>query len=236
MQTVRRTQPSLEAPTALTTVLLALPRAAHSLVDSGDVAGFVWAGLTPFSRSCGDGGLYSRSLSEVVFLSFGSEPATSVGAVSGIILRRAGVDDIGGVAQSSAALFAEDGAARDPLRNRNWPAQHGEQWCAGLLNDRNALVLVAAAGEDVVGHLVGSFGKASAMWIGPRAELVSMHVNAAHRGRGVGSRLVEDFRQWAQQRGAVRLQVTAYIANEGAIRFYARHGFTVTSVELAAPP
>ena len=156
--------------------------------------------------------------------------------MTGIIVRRAGVDDIGGLARSSAALFAEDGAARDPLRNRDWPAQHGEQWCADLLKDDNALVLVAEAGEDVVGHLIGSFSGASAMWTGSRAELVSMHVDAAHRGCGAGGRLVEDFRTWAQECGAVRLQVSAYIANQGAVRFYNRHGFAALSIELAATP
>jgi GNAT superfamily N-acetyltransferase len=162
--------------------------------------------------------------------------ATTVGAVSGNIVRRAGTRDIGAVGESSAALFAEDAAAHDPLRNQDWPAQHGEQWCADLLNDRNALVLVAEVDNDVVGHLIGSFSDTSAMRVGPRAELVSMHVAPAHRGRGVGSRLVEEFREWARERGAVRLLVTAYVGNERALRFYAMHGSGRLSVELAASP
>lgn len=150
-----------------------------------------------------------------------------------INVRRAVVGDINGIAMSNAALFAEDGAARDRLRNRHWPAQHGEQWCADLLEDPDALVLVAADDDVVIGHLIGSFSHESEMWVAPRAELVSMQVNDGYRGGGLGSTLVEGFREWARARGAVRMQVTAYIANEPAVHFYSRHGFKALSVELA---
>jgi hypothetical protein len=37
---------------------------------------------------------------------------------------------------------------------------------------------------------------------------------------------------WAAEKGAQRATVTAYAANDGARRFYARHGFAVRSVTL----
>jgi hypothetical protein len=52
------------------------------------------------------------------------------------------------------------------------------------------------------------------------------------RGRGVGARLVEGFADWGRARGAARLQVGAYVANTGALRFYQRHGFAPLSTEL----
>lgn len=149
-----------------------------------------------------------------------------------IEVRRATAGDIDGFAESSAALFVEDGATRDPLRNREWPRTHGTQWCSELVADPDALVLVAAADEEVVGHLVGTFAAASAMWVAPRAELVSMFVSSQWRDQGVGGRLVEDFQAWARSRGAARLQVTAYVANEGALRFYWRKGFASLSSDL----
>jgi ribosomal protein S18 acetylase RimI-like enzyme len=62
------------------------------------------------------------------------------------------------------------------------------------------------------------------------AELESIHVYPQFRGSGIGSRLVEAFLAWAAEHGAVRASVTAYAANESAIRFYERHGFTVRSL------
>jgi GNAT superfamily N-acetyltransferase len=64
------------------------------------------------------------------------------------------------------------------------------------------------------------------------AELESLHVYPEHRGRGVGEQLVAAFLAWAAGRGAQRASVAAYAANEGAQRFYARHGFVPRSVVL----
>ncbi|MFI5693902.1 GNAT family N-acetyltransferase [Kribbella sp. NPDC051586] len=151
-----------------------------------------------------------------------------------IDVRTAIADDVAGLVASTAALFAEDGAARDRLRNPEWPVLHGRDWYAGLMADPAALVVVAAAGPEVVGHLVGTYADCSEMWLAPRAELVSMFVAPRRRTEGIGSHMVGRFTDWARERGAARIQVDAYAANERALRFYRRHGFTRLSESLAA--
>jgi GNAT superfamily N-acetyltransferase len=148
-------------------------------------------------------------------------------------IRPATTADLDGVVASSAALFAEDAAARDPLRNADWPASYGAQWCSDLLADPQALVLVASLDGELFGHLVGTFAEPSAMWTGSKAELVSMFVQEGQRGQGVGGRLVDAFVDWAKERGAARLHVTAYAANEGALRLYQSRGFAPKSITLA---
>jgi GNAT superfamily N-acetyltransferase len=71
------------------------------------------------------------------------------------------------------------------------------------------------------------------MWTAPRAHLISLHVQAPWRGQHVGAHLVERFKSWAADKGAVQLRVTAYTANQGAIRFYQRHGFAPLESTLA---
>ncbi|ADB32605.1 GCN5-related N-acetyltransferase [Kribbella flavida DSM 17836] len=150
-------------------------------------------------------------------------------------VRTAIAADLDGLVSSCAALFAEDAAERDHLRNAAWPATHGAEWCTGLLADPNALVLVATTGdEEVVGHLIGGFRPPSEMWTASRAELVSMYVRPAVRGGGAGGRLIDGFVAWARDRGAARLEVNAYAANENALRLYERHGFRRHSVQLVA--
>lgn len=149
-------------------------------------------------------------------------------------VRVAGHGDVEGLVATSVALFAEDGARRDRLRNPAWPAGNAAAWLSGLIGDPGALLLAAVGEGRVVGHLVGAFSAASPMWLGARAELVSMYVAPELRGEGVGSRLVGQFTAWARDRGAVRLHVTAYAANDGALRFYRRNGFKPLSTELAA--
>ena len=43
---------------------------------------------------------------------------------------------------------------------------------------------------------------------------------------------MQAFLAWAAEKGADRATVTAYAANDGAQRFYARHGFALKSVIL----
>lgn len=149
-----------------------------------------------------------------------------------IKIRSATAGDIGGLVESTAALFAEDGAARDQLRYPGWPHTHGARWCADLIADPTALVLVVVIGDEVCGHLIGTYSEASEMWTAPMAELVSMFVLPSWRGQALGSRLVENFVSWARDRGALRLKVSAYTANDGAVRFYRRHGFAPLACEL----
>jgi ribosomal protein S18 acetylase RimI-like enzyme len=152
-----------------------------------------------------------------------------------IDIRRAGPADIPGIVALSAALFAEDGATRDRLRNAGWPRDNGRAWIEGLLGTPEALVLVAADPDgNAIGYLVGQFYAISAMWTGARTELIRTYVSPGQRGLNVGGRLVEAFFAWSREQGAERFQVTAYAANESAIRFYRRHGFAPLSVELAA--
>lgn len=153
--------------------------------------------------------------------------------VEEVMIREATVRDLDGLTASSAALFGEDGAARDQLRNPAWPQAHGALWCSELIADANTLVLVAVVRDDVVGHLVASFSAASTMWTAPRAEIVSTFVSPSWRGQCVGSRLITDLVRWAKGRGAVRLTVSAYASNTAALRFYRRHGFVALSTDLA---
>jgi GNAT superfamily N-acetyltransferase len=151
--------------------------------------------------------------------------------MSEVTVRTAVAGDLDGVVASCTALFAEDAGTRDPLRNQNWPVTYGGEWATGLMADPGSLVLVATT-DGVVGHLIGRFLPASEMWIAPRAELVSMYVRPEARGRGLAGQLIDAFVAWAHERGAARLEVSAYAANATALRVYERHGFRPHSVLL----
>lgn len=157
---------------------------------------------------------------------------TAGSGAGGVLIREATTADVDGLAASNAALFAADAAARDPLRNQDWPRSHAAEFVASTLADPAMLVLAAEAGGDIVGHLTGLLLPASAMWTVPRAELLSMQVMAPWRGQGIGSKLVGRFRAWAEDRGVAQLRVSAYTANQGALRFYQRHGFTPLDTTL----
>lgn len=57
-------------------------------------------------------------------------------------------------------------------------------------------------------------------------ELLSIMVKPALRGLGLGSLLVATLKAECRRRGVAALDVTVAAANQGAQRFYVRHGFT----------
>ena len=60
------------------------------------------------------------------------------------------------------------------------------------------------------------------------AELISMWVSPAARGRGVGDRLLAAVEQWARQAGAGALKLCVYEGNAAARALYRRAGFAGT--------
>lgn len=147
-------------------------------------------------------------------------------------IRKAGPDDIEGLVACSTGLFAEDAGTRDPTLSQDWPRLHAADSFRAQLDDDSRLVLAADDGGSAVGLLTGSLGEPSDIRPIRVAALGSMYVMPTHRNRGVGARLVAAFLEWAAAAGADRLAVSAYAANDGAIRFYQRHGFAPRTVLL----
>jgi GNAT superfamily N-acetyltransferase len=156
--------------------------------------------------------------------------------VSGYTVDTAGPDDLDAFVASVEGLFREDGGRHDPSIDVAWPTREGAGYYAGLLDDPECLVAVARQEKDVVGHLVGKLVGPDALRLVRFAVLESMRVRPDLRGQGIGALLIDEFTRWARRSGAEVASVTAYAANDGARRFYARHGFAPMSVTMRMAP
>lgn len=156
-----------------------------------------------------------------------------------IRISTATIDDLPEIVASVDALFATDaGAHNAAATNLRWASENGIAYYASLLADSDNLVLLARDDNEVTGHLVGRISGPGSVHPIRVADLESVHVYPVHRNRGVGEQLATAFLAWAAEKGAQRATVTAYAANDGARRFYARHGFATRSVtlDLDLPP
>jgi GNAT superfamily N-acetyltransferase len=142
-------------------------------------------------------------------------------------------DDLADIIACADALVATDAGRYDPAgTDLNWAERGGSAYATALLAGDDNLVLLAREDGTLLGHLVARLHGPGTVHPIRVAELESIHVYPDHRGRGVGERLVTTFLTWAAGKGAQRASVAAYAANEGAQRFYARHGFVPKSVIL----
>ncbi|MFD4990808.1 GNAT family N-acetyltransferase [Cellulosimicrobium cellulans] len=127
-----------------------------------------------------------------------------------VCVRRARSDDAGAawpLVVAFAASFVPERASFDAS-------------FASLLVDDDALVLVAEAGDDVVGYLVAHrhatlFANAPVAWV------EEVTVDADARRRGVGRLLVDAAERWAEDAGAAYVA----LATRRAAGFYARLGY-----------
>ncbi len=91
------------------------------------------------------------------------------------------------------------------------------------------LVLVAEEEGAVIGMVTVQLVVSTAE--GGDAGLVEdMVVDEAHRGAGLGRRLLEAAEAWARARGATRLQLLADVTNAPALAFYDRLGWARTQL------
>lgn len=100
------------------------------------------------------------------------------------------------------------------------------QAAAPLADVRPLAVFATAAAGEVVGGAVGR------TW-GACCELQQLWVEAAQRGQGVGTRLLQDFEARARTRGCRTFYLTTLSFQ--APDFYRRHGYTVLA-QIAGYP
>ena len=84
----------------------------------------------------------------------------------------------------------------------------------------------------ILGYLTGSVRKTDSWRPVTRTELENMFVEDKFRSQGVGAALVKEFIKWSREKGVRRALVVAYAANDRAIRFYQKMGFTPLALSL----
>lgn len=125
----------------------------------------------------------------------------------------------------AAGLGAEDGGTFGEAVNTNWAWESGRDQFARALETPTSCILVAEADGHLVGSLHGYLRPSNAWRTEPIAEIMTLFVESGSRNQRLGEALVEEFRGWAAGIGAKRLAVSAFAANDRAIRFYRRVGF-----------
>jgi len=142
------------------------------------------------------------------------------------------LEDIDALVESVIELVREDAGRHDPATDVGWPVREGAAYYSALVGDPACLLALARDGDRILGHVVGKLTEPISMRRERLAVLESLRVDPAFRERGIGGLLIRYFLDWAREHDALRASVTAFAANEGAQRLYARYGFTPMSIVM----
>ncbi|TDD94527.1 GNAT family N-acetyltransferase [Jiangella asiatica] len=144
-----------------------------------------------------------------------------------------------GEAEDLARVYlssAEHHAGLDPDRYRIPMASAVATWFRGHADGRRRSVLVAEADDRIVGLVsitrLAPPTAASMLADVPTAS-VDVAVDPGYRRRGIGRRLLGAAEERARELGAVRIQLDAHAANDGALRLYADLGYRTFGVLLS---
>ncbi|WP_146607580.1 GNAT family N-acetyltransferase [Spongiactinospora gelatinilytica] len=111
-------------------------------------------------------------------------------------------------------------------------AMSDAEWEARLAEGTPARYVAVADGADV--GLVGIFMDERDEVPGT-AHLIAMWIDPAHRGRGIGSLLVDEALAWARTAGARRVGLWVVDANDPAFALYRSKGFAPSGRTMALP-
>jgi ribosomal protein S18 acetylase RimI-like enzyme len=149
-----------------------------------------------------------------------------------ITIREATTSDVPTIVDLYTVLYHDDGRLRDHSLDPAWASAHGAAYFQTVVTDSSSTCFLAEHGQESVGYLLARFHDVSDFRRVALAELESMVVRPAWRRQGVGRALAQAFIDWARQRHAAQLRVTAYASNHDAIAFYRSLGFTPHQVTL----
>lgn len=119
-------------------------------------------------------------------------------------------------------------AVSGPARSR--------EYLDSLLQNPEALVLLAEAGDQAVGCLLALLRPAPpAPILVPRliAFIDTLAVLSVWRRQGIGRALMDGAHNWAREHGADDLELNVFAFNEGAVAFYRSLGYEVQAYRMA---
>jgi GNAT superfamily N-acetyltransferase len=147
-------------------------------------------------------------------------------------LRKAETSDIEKIQQLNADLSEKEKEEYDPTIDPDYTlTDEAADWYRKRIE--NGFAQVAEKDGETIGYIIaGTHQAENFRQIHKIAELETMYLKPEHRGKGIGTEFVENFKDWAEKQDVDRLRVEASAENEGAIKFYRRNGFKDYAVTL----
>ena len=141
------------------------------------------------------------------------------------------MNDLEDIKNLNQKLFYND-YLFDKTLDLAWPSKNKKYFKKHIL-DKNSLTQVAEDKGKIIGYAIGSITKAESYRIIKHfAELENMLIIKNYRGKGIGTKLILNFLQWAKNKGIKRTRMIASADNKEAIALYKKIGFKEHNIIL----
>ena len=148
-----------------------------------------------------------------------------------IVIRKAQIQDLSSIQELNNKLFELEYENFDDTLKLGWPFEkEGKEYFEEMIN--NEIGFVAIDGEKIVGYLVGSICEQISYIKETFAELDNMCIDDKYRRFGIGTLLINSFKEYCKEKKIQNIKVTASSKNSRAIQFYIKNGFEDYNITL----
>lgn len=143
-----------------------------------------------------------------------------------IIIREVGPGELEEILRLNFDLFKKEYRDFDKSLDMKWTyGKVGKSYFKSRISRKDGLVLVAEIDGKIIGYLCGGLHEHGYREKAIYAELENMIVDKNIRGKGIGTKLVQEFFIWCKKKKVKYIDVTASAKNENGIAFYRKLGF-----------
>lgn len=148
-----------------------------------------------------------------------------------IEIKRADISNLKEIQLLNHKLFELEYDNFDPTLKVGWTyEEEGTKYFSHMLD--NEIVYVAIDNDKIVGYLAGSINIQNSYVTNSLAEVDNMFILDEYRKYGIGSKLMNKFKEYCIQNNIEELKVTASAKNINAIEFYKKNGFCEFEITL----
>jgi diamine N-acetyltransferase len=141
-----------------------------------------------------------------------------------IIIRKANIEDLQFVQKLNYKLFDYEYNNFDSSLNMKWTfSEKAENYFKELIEE--GTIWVAEDNNKVIGYLAGRIKEKPTYATKTLAELDNFYIDEEYRRKGIGKKLVEEFKKDCILRGIEEIKVTASYKNINAREFYKNNNF-----------
>ncbi|MFA5934408.1 MAG: GNAT family N-acetyltransferase [Candidatus Paceibacterota bacterium] len=151
-----------------------------------------------------------------------------------ITIRKANLADLKSIQNFNYELCLKENKEYDQTINTDYPfTKEGENYFKSRIESDNSLVLIAKKDEKVAGYFIGSIiTNEDYRTITSIAEAENMYIDENSRKQGIGSKLIQQFESWCNDKKIQTIRFVASAKNIEAIEFYKKRGAEEINITL----
>ncbi|MFA6419497.1 MAG: GNAT family N-acetyltransferase [archaeon] len=146
-----------------------------------------------------------------------------------VIIRKANENDFASIMEMPVKLAAHLEKTYDPTIKEDWfLGSEAREFYFDFLSDKQKCFFVAEEENKIIGFVTGELIERTEFWyrkINCFASLDEIFIDEEYRSKGIGAKLMTQFKDWCKEQGAERINLEVSTTNVPAILFYHKHAF-----------